>query len=359
MKKNNFNFKNLFNRKNSKQLVSYGLVILIYVVCEILLKSGNMSSLFKNILVPCCCYIVAALALNLCVGLSGELSLGHAGFMSIGAFTGVCVSGLLAGTISSGIIRLIIAIILAAIISAIFGFLIGIPVLKLQGDYLAIVTLAFCQIIASILNNIYFGFDENGIQFSFVENKLNLSSTGKVLLGGPIGASGTERISNFTISAVLILIALFVIYNLMDSKNGRAIMAARDNRIAALSVGINVTHIKMLSFVISAALAGAAGAVYGLNFSTLAPTKFGFNQSILILVYVVLGGLGNVTGTIIATVALYVLPELLRSLDSYRMIIYSVILILIMLITNNDKFKNKLSSFKVVNREKSVGEELK
>ena len=359
MKKNNSIFNKLLNGKNKKQFVSYALVISIYIICEILLITGNMSSLFKNILVPCCCYIVAALALNLCVGLSGELSLGHAGFMSIGAFSGVCVSGLLANSIPNGIIRLIIAIVVASIVSAVFGFLIGIPVLKLEGDYLAIVTLAFCQIIASILNNIYFGFDENGIQFSFVENKLNLSPNGKILLGGPIGASGTDRVATFTISIILVIISLFIIYNLIESKNGRAIMASRDNRIAALSVGINVTNIKMLSFVISAALAGAAGAVYGLNFSTLAPTKFGFNQSILILVYVVLGGLGNITGTIVATIALYVLPELLRSLESYRMIIYSLVLIAIMLITNNKKFKDKLSSFKFVNKDKDVKEELK
>lgn len=341
----------------SKKIVSFVLILLIYLICEILMKSGNMSSLFQNILVPCSCYITAALALNLCVGLSGELSLGHAGFMSIGAFSGICISGLLTNLIPNDILRLIVAIIVGALISAVFGFLIGIPVLKLEGDYLAIVTLAFCQIIASLLNNVYLGFDSKGIQFSFVENKLNLASDGKVLLGGPIGASGTNRISNFTFGIILIIITLIVIYNLMESKNGRAIMACRDNRIAAYSVGINVTKIKMLSFVISAAIAGAAGALYGLNFSTLAPTKFGFNQSILILVYVVLGGLGNINGTIIATIALYVLPEVLRSLESYRMIIYSLILIIIMLFTNNDRIKNKYQEFK--NKDKSIRKEFK
>lgn len=342
MKKNNI----LRNILNKKSYLAYGLVIVIYLICEILLKTGNISSLFKNLLVPCTCYIVAALALNLCVGLSGELSLGHAGFMSIGAYSAICLSGLLASAIPNAILRLILAIIFGTIMSAIFGFLIGIPVLKLEGDYLAIVTLAFCQIIASILNNIYLGFDEKGIQFSFIENKLNLSDSGKVLLGGPIGASGTERISTFTVGIVLILITLFIIFNLMNSKYGRAIMAARDNRIAAASVGINVTKTKMLAFVLSAGLAGAAGALYGLNFSTLAPAKFSFNQSILILVYVVLGGLGNIVGTIVSTSALFILPELLRSFESYRMIIYSLILIGIMLITNNKLIKQKIEEFK-------------
>ena len=354
MEKNKNIFKKLFNKKST---IAYSLVIVIYLICEILLKTGNISSLFKNLLVPCTCYIVAALALNLCVGLSGELSLGHAGFMSIGAYSAICLSGLLANSITNTIIRLIIAILFGALMAAFFGFLIGIPVLKLEGDYLAIVTLAFCQIIASILNNVYFGFDENGLQFSFIENKLNLSKNGKVLMGGPIGASGTERIATFTVGVILILITLFIIFNLMDSKNGRAIMAARDNRIAALSVGINVTKIKMLAFVISAALAGGAGALFGLNFSTLAPAKFSFNQSILILVYVVLGGLGNIVGTLISTSALYILPELLRSFESYRMIIYSLVLIAIMLITNNKLIKEKLAQFKE-NRNKKKEESI-
>ena len=345
MKKNVLN--KLLDNKHRRSTLSYLLVTILYVICEVMLKTGNMSSLFKNLLVPCSCYMVAALALNLCVGLSGELSLGHAGFMSIGAFSAICISGLLAPAISNGIIRLVIAIMFGALISAFFGFLIGIPVLKLEGDYLAIVTLAFCQIIASILNNIYLGFDDNGIQFSFIENKVSLGSGGKMLIGGPIGASGTDRIANFTTGFILIIITLTVIYNLMDSRNGRAIMAARDNRIAALSVGINVSRTKMLAFVISAALAGAAGALYGLNFSTLAPAKFGFNQSILILVFVVLGGLGNINGTLISTSALYILPELLRSFESYRMIIYSLVLIGIMLLTNNKAFWAKVSELRV------------
>ena len=346
MEKNKTIFSKLFDKKHSKQTFSFLLVIGAYLLIEGLLQTGNITSLFKNLLVPCTCYIVAALALNLCVGLSGELSLGHAGFMSIGAFSAICISGLLVSAVPNAIIRLVIAIITGALISGVFGYIIGIPVLKLEGDYLAIVTLAFCQIIASLINNCYFGFDEKGLQFSFINNKLDLSPTGKVLIGGPIGASGTGRIANFTTGIILIVITLIIIYNLMDSKNGRAIMAARDNRIAALSVGINVTRTKMLAFVISAALAGAAGALYGLNFSTLAPSKFNFNQSILILVYVVLGGLGNISGTLISTSALYILPELLRSFESYRMIIYSLVLIAIMLITNNQLIRDKLNGFK-------------
>ncbi|MDO4500817.1 MAG: branched-chain amino acid ABC transporter permease [Erysipelotrichaceae bacterium] len=332
-------FKKIFDKKHRGRTFSYLMVLVAYVVIEIMLSTKSMSSLMKNLLVPCCCYIVTALALNLCVGLSGELSLGHAGFMSIGAYTGICFSGFFESSITNPIVRLILAMMIAAAVTALFGFLIGIPVLKLSGDYLAIVTLAFCQIIASLINNCYLGFDSNGIQFSFITNNVNIEATGKMLLSGPIGASGTTRISTFTVGVVLIVITLIVIYNLMYSKNGRAIMACRDNSIAALSVGVSVTKTKMLAFVISAAIAGAAGALYGLNFSTLAPAKFNFNQSILILVYVVLGGLGNINGTIIAASLLYILPEKLRGLQDYRMIIYSLVLIAIMLISNNQKFK--------------------
>lgn len=343
--------KNLFNKKNRSRTLSFGLVILAYIIIEIAIKTGSIGYMMKTLLVPCCCYIVAALALNLCVGFSGELSLGHAGFMAIGGFTAVSVSGLMAPSISSPVLRLVIAIVAGSIITAIFGYLIAIPVLKLQGDYLAIVTLAFCQIIKSIINNIYLGFDENGLQFSFIENRLNLTSSGKALIAGPMGATGTDRIASFTAGFILIMITLLVIFNLINSRNGRAIMAARDNRIAALSVGINPVKVKTLAFVLSAALTGAAGALYGLNYSTLVPSGFDFNLSILILVYVVLGGLGNITGTLISTTCLFILPELLRSFSDYRMIAYSIVLIMIMLITNNQQIKNvvgkSVAKFKV------------
>lgn len=337
-------FKNLFSSKNKKRTISFLIVIVAYLIIEILLKTNNLSSLFKNLLVPICCYIVAAIALNLVVGFSGELSLGHAGFMSIGAFVGVCTSGLLENSIPNSLIRLIIAMIIGGIIAAIFGFIIGIPVLKLKGDYLAIVTLAFCQIIKSIINNIYFGFDENGLQFSFVENKLNIGKGGKALISGSMGATGTTRIANFTVGVVLIIITLIIVYNLINSKNGRSIMACRDNRIAATSLGINTTNTKMLVFVLSAFLAGIAGALYGLNYATITPAKFDYNQSIMLLVYVVFGGLGNITGSIISTTILILLPELLRSLQDYRMVIYAISLIVIMLITNNSKLTEKFNN---------------
>lgn len=338
--------KKLFDKKYRSRLTSYSIVIVAYVVLQLLVSTGNISSRFKSLLVPTTCYIVVAIALNMVVGISGELSLGHAGFMCVGAFAGVCVSGLISNVIGNDILVLVISMIVGAIVAGILGFLISVPVLKLEGDYLAIVTLAFCQIIQSLIMNVYLGIDDNGLHFSFVEKKFELLDGGNFLLKGPMGASGTNRIANFTIGVILILISLFIAYNLIYSKNGRAIMAARDNKIAATSIGINITKIKTLVFVISACLAGAAGALYSMNYSTLTASKFDFNLSILILVYVVLGGLGNITGTIIATTALIVIPELLRSIADYRLIIYSVILIATMLITNNAKIKKVVEELK-------------
>ena len=337
--------RHFFTLGKMNRTVSFLLVITGYVVLEVLLQSGLLTSHFTSLLVPLTSYIVISIALNLTVGFSGELSLGHAGFMGVGAFSAVIISGLLIPYVTSTALRLTIAMIGAAVMSGLFGALIGIPVLKLEGDYLAIVTLAFNQIIKTIINSIYLGYDNEGIQLSFVKNNLNLGDGAVTILKGPIGANGIKRISTFTAGFILILITLLIVYNLINSRKGRAIMACRDNRIAAESVGINVMHVKLEAFIISAALAGAAGALYGLNYSTLTPAKFDYNLSIMILVYVVLGGLGNVTGTIIATTILYILPEQLRFLQDYRMIIYAVVLIGIMLITNNDKFRRFLDEF--------------
>ncbi|MEG0441183.1 MAG: branched-chain amino acid ABC transporter permease, partial [Oscillospiraceae bacterium] len=227
------------------------------------------------------------------------------------------------------------------------GLLVGIPVLRLNGDYLAIVTLAFGEIIKSLINNLYVGMDKSGLHFSMLKDTMNLGEGGTVLLSGPMGISGIPKIATFTAGFVLILVTLFIILNLVNSRSGRAIMALRDNRIAAESVGINVTKYKLMAFVTSAALAGAAGTLFAMNFSTVIANKFDFNASILILVFVVLGGLGNMWGSIIAAAALTVLPELLRQFDDYRMLVYAIVLILVMLVTNNQGFKDFIRKIKV------------
>ena len=147
------------------------------------------------------------------------------------------------------------------------------------------------------------------------------------------------KLASFPAGYILVMVTLVVVLHIIRSRTGRAIMSIRDNRIAAESVGINVTKYKMIAFVTSAALAGAAGALYGLNYGGLVSSRFDFNTSILVLVYVVLGGLGNIWGSVIGATVLYILPEMLRSFSNYRMLIYAVVLILVMLLTNNEQFK--------------------
>ena len=324
-------------RSTRSSLFTYVLVIAAFLIVQLVrtFKEGGVGSVLEGQLIPICAYIVMALSLNLVVGVSGELSLGHAGFMSIGAFSGSAVALALQNSVSLSPLRLALAMAAGAAVAALLGFLIGIPVLRLNGDYLAIVTLAFGEIIKSIVTNIYLGVDENGLQFSFLSNTNQLGEGGVELIRGPMGVMHSQRISTFAAGFVLVLVALAVIFNLVNSRTGRAIMAARDNRIAAESVGISVTKYKMIAFVVSAALAGAAGTLYGCSQTTFVATKFDFNTSILILVFVVLGGLGSMCGSVIAAAALTILPEALRQFSDYRMLVYAIVLILVMLATHN------------------------
>lgn len=330
--------KNL-NSFTITNIKAYGLVVIAFAIMFPMQSMGLVNNSISGQLVPICTYIVMAISLNLMVGFLGELSLGHAGFMSVGAFTGVIAAACLQDVIVSGPVRLLVAIIVGGLFAGFAGLIIGIPVLRLRGDYLAIVTLAFGEIIKNIINCLYVGIDGAGFHISMTSAEALGMSNGRLIINGPQGAVGIEKIASFTSGILLILFALFVILNLVNSKTGRAVTAIRDNRIAAESVGIGVTHYKLTAFIISAALAGMAGALYAMNFSTIAAKKFDFNTSILVLVFVVLGGMGNIPGTIIATTLLYMLPELLRSVRDYRMLIYAIVLILVMLITNSEKVK--------------------
>ena len=321
------------NKRFLNNLLTYGMVAAAFLICEAMISGGHMTRSLKGQLVPICCWIVMAVSLNLVVGISGELSLGHAGFMSVGAFTGVILSTWLlsAFELENTTVRLVIAMVGGGITAGIAGVLIGIPVLRLQGDYLAIVTLAFGEIIRNVLNCVYISVDGSRLHFGFLNPGLN----GTLILNGPNGASGVKKIATFEMGIIVVFFTLFVVLNLINSRSGRAIMAVRDNRIAAEATGINVTKYRMMAFVTSAALAGIAGALYGLNFSSMVPSKFKFDQSILVLVFVVLGGIGSIRGSIIAATVLTVLPELLRAFADYRMLVYAVLLIAMMLLTNN------------------------
>ena len=323
------------SRASLTNYATYLFVVAAYIILIILSKTGGLNSKMTGMLVPITAYVVMAISLNLVVGIMGELSLGHAGFMAIGAFCGTTATMALVNAVPNDTIRLFIGLLVGAIFGGIFGFLIGIPVLRLNGDYLAIVTLAFGEIIKSIFANVYAGVKNGHLAFSMLENKLNLGDGDRIIIEGAMGIRSIPRISTFTIGFILIMICLAVVFNMVKSRTGRAIMALRDNRIAAESVGIPAFRFKIIAFTISAAMAGAAGALFGNNYSSLVSTKFNIDTSILILVFVVLGGQGNMLGSIIAAAALTILPEALRSFADYRMLTYAIILILVMLIKNN------------------------
>ena len=321
-------------------MITYAIVVVAYIVVQILMGTGHMSSLMKGLLVPFCIYVIMAVSLNLTVGILGELSLGHAGFMCVGAFAGALFSKCMKGSMDPTV-SLIIAVIIGAVVAAVFGILIGIPVLRLKGDYLAIVTLAFGEIIKNIINAVYLGRDGSGFHISLKDSmSLNMDADGEVLIKGAQGITGTPQAATFTIGVILVLITLFIVMNLVNSRTGRAIMAIRDNRIAAESIGINITKYKLMAFSISAGLAGVAGVLYAHNLTTLTalPKNFGYNMSIMILVYVVLGGIGSIRGSVMATVILYLLPEMLRGLSNYRMLMYAIVLILAMLFNSAPQF---------------------
>ena len=320
----------------NRDYVTLAVVVVIYGVVAVMLYGGGLTRQVSNMLIPISVYIVLAVSLNLVVGLLGELSLGHAGFMSVGLFTGCLLSIALSGVLPMAV-RLPLSMIFGGLFAALFGFLVGLPALRLKGDYLAIVTLACGEIIKNIITN------------------LNIT-------GGALGLNTNVIYSNsknlLPYAFVLVCLTILVMSNLKSSKQGRAIMAIRDNRIAAESIGINITYFKLAVFVIAAFFAGAAGTLYGHFFANVKAASFDYNMSIEILVIVVLGGMGSVSGSIIAAIVLQALPEVSRAFGDYRMLVYAIVLILVMLATNNPKVKLMLEQYKNrKNRRKGAGKE--
>lgn len=297
----------ILTKKNMAALL---LIVAIYAVLLTCDSMGLFNRQTKALLVPIGINIMLAVSLNLMVGFLGELSLGHAGFMSVGAYAG-CMF-----TIHAEMpmwLELPLAMLLGGTVAGLFGLLIGIPALRLRGDYLAIVTLAFGEIIRAVLNNVS-------------------------LVGGAGGLNGIPKYSNYTIVYVMAVITIIIIANLVKSRHGRAICSIRDNIIASEAMGIPVVKYKLMAFIVAAFFAGIAGVLYGHNLGILKPSTFDFNKSIEILVMVVMGGMGSLPGSIIAAFLITVLPEALRSLQDYRMLIYAVVLIAMMLLNNNARF---------------------
>ena len=301
-------------KKHIKTIISICIVLAVYFIVVALIGSRALSRHYQSLLVPIGINVILAVSLNLTVGFLGELTLGHAGFMSVGAYAG-CMFSVYCDLPTA--VEFPLALLIGGVTAAIFGVIIGIPALRLKGDYLAIVTLAFGEIIRSIITNLDF-------------------------LGGAGGLKGITKYKDtstgFTTVFVVLVITVIVIRNLVNSRHGRAICSIRDNVIAAESVGINVVFYKLLAFVMAAFFAGVAGVLYGHNLGILKPSTFDFNKSIEILVIVVLGGMGSITGSIISAIVITLLPEVLRGLDDYRLLIYAVVLIAMMLLNNNPKF---------------------
>ncbi len=311
--------KKFLSKINRRDALTLLVLVGIFVFFFIMLQTGAASYQFKNMIIPMTYYILLAISLNLMVGVLGELSLGHAGFMSVGAYTGCFLSVMLVEHFPDlpMFVYLPVAMLCGGLMAALFGVIIGIPALRVKGDYLAIVTLAFCEIIKTVIINLDF-------------------------LGGAIGfdtdkivPDRNKALTLLPYAAFAVIVSAILIMNLVRSKHGRAIMAVRDNRIAAEACGINVNFYKVAVFGIAAFFAGVAGVLYGHDAVLLKSSTFDFNMSIEILIMVVLGGMGsNMLGSVIAAVVMTALPEILRDFSDYRMLIYSVMLIVIMLFTS-------------------------
>lgn len=293
--------------------------VLAVLVPTVLSASGMMDAYVSGILSLAGIYAIMAISVNIISGITGQLSLGQAGFMALGAYSTILLN-------SNAHLPLWMAVILAGIITAFFGFLIGFPTLKLEGDYLAIVTLAFGEIIRVVLVNL------------------------KQWTGGPNGKSFptiltlSPTVAVFTVLSVLVLI-IICIQNIIRSSYGRAVLAVREDEIAAKSCGISVFKYKMTGFVMASFVAGIGGALYVMYVGFIKPEQAAFTKSIDYLIFVVLGGMGSVTGSVLAAFVLTYLQEGLRFLQNYRLLFYPVVLIFVMLFRPQGLLGTKEFSF--------------
>lgn len=260
------------------------------------------AGIYINILIA----ILFAVSLNITVGLMGQLNLGFAGFISIGAYTGAVITRAMSNVNINDNIKLVIALIAAGIVAGIFGVIVSALTLRLKGDYLAIITLAFGEMVRYVIQNIDF-------------------------LGGAAGFKNIPIITNFTNTYIVTIISLIIIIRLMTSGYGRLVLSIREDEIASENIGINTNMVKIYGFFISSFFAGVAGVLFAHNLGVLSPDKFSFVYSIEILVMVVFGGIGSITGSIVSASFITIINELLRQVSEYRVLIYSVVLIMIMI----------------------------
>ncbi len=307
-----------------KKWQEYGItligVILLYSVLLVLMATGVINGYLKGVLVLIGINIVAATSLNLATGYLGQLALGHAGFMAIGAYTAGLLMQMIKMLNMPTDLALIIALIMGGVMAAFFGVLIGIPALRLRGDYLGIVTLGFGEIIRISIFNLEF-------------------------TGGARGFRGYPGSIDFTRMYIIVAIVLTVLFLLIRSRHGRAIVSIREDEIAAEAVGVPTTFYKIFGFATSAFFAGIAGGALAFYQRMIDPKKFTFMYSVEIFIIVVLGGMGSLTGTVVAAVVLGILNEFLHVIDQWRLVIYSVLLIIMMIFRPEGLLGNKEFSF--------------
>ena len=298
-----------------RYLINTVLIALLVFGSTAYVNGGGVSGYVTKVLMVIGINIILAVSLNVATGYLGQLPLGHAGFMAVGAYTGGIFLKAVNAAEASGaqyLLMVAAALFLSGLVAAVFGIVIGIPALRLRGDYLAIITLGFGEIIRVVLTNI----DEVlGFKLTY-------------------GASGLKRIPKITSYGnvlVCVVLTCLVIHLVMKSRHGRAILAIRENEIAAESCGVRTTYYKVMAFTLSAFFAGVAGCLYAGYLGSLQPTTFGFMKSIEILVMVVLGGMGSMLGSILSAITLTALPEVLRAFEDYRMVAYSLVLVLVMI----------------------------
>lgn len=325
-------------KRNWKSFILNILLILaVFVILQFLMSSGVISAYMSDLIKLIFINIILTLSLNVATGFLGELALGHAGFMAVGAYTSALI------TLRSGMpieVAFPISLVAGALMAALFGFLVGVPALRLNGDYLAIITLAFGQIISIVLRTLPF-------------------------TGGALGLNGIQLATSFPYAYGMFVLTLVLIITFMFSRHGRAVLSIREDIVASEASGVNTFKYKMIAFVISAMFAGLAGGLFAHHQGVLAPEKFDYNYSINIMVMVVFGGMGSITGSILAAILLTLLPELLRGFSQYRMLIYALLLIILMIFRPEGMFGRKEISYnvfrrfgksKAVNAEKSKGE---
>ncbi|MDO5439250.1 MAG: branched-chain amino acid ABC transporter permease [Erysipelotrichaceae bacterium] len=316
--------------KFKKQLLIDALTVVVgYVVLSLLMRFGVINDYVKGILLMACINIILTVSLNITSGFLGELALGHAGFMAVGAYAAALFSK---STSLIPAVEFPLAILIGGFAALIAGYIVSIPALRLKGDYLAIITLAAGEIIRNILKNLD-------------------------IVGGTKGYTGIPGYTNFAWAYFVAAICIFASKSLIQSRHGRSIISIREDEIAAEASGVDTNRYKIIGFIFSAFFAGVGGAIYAHYLRFLQPGIFTLNKSIEILVMVVLGGMGSIRGSIISAVILTVLPEMLRGFSDYRMLVYSLALIFMMLAKHSETIRQLLGRFQPVAKRKETAHE--